>query len=291
MDTTNVTSSQASGSGPTPCAKLGGLTPAQYGQALAPANLSARQANELDLLTSGIYGPHSCGSYRSGCLQSSLVSRLQANLQTTGSTLYQLTWKPWILPSGRRLFRLRASARRISGTGCFGWPTPAATDYKGGYQGGRVRNGKLSTDRLDVCAQLAGWPTPTAALAEKGVRSFTGGLTEALRSKGPDLAAMVCLAGWPTPTCQSPNSLRGNGQDPEKRRAGGHSINLTDAVRYLIQDEPARLTASGVMLTGSAAGMESGGQLNPAHSRWLMGLPPEWCACAPTETRSTRKPR
>jgi hypothetical protein len=99
------------------------------------------------------------------------------------------------------------------------------------------------------------------------------------------------LAAWPTPNAGTPQSLRGNGQDPERRKEQGHQVNLKDAVRYLIHDTPARLTADGRLLTGSSAGMASGGQLNPAHSRWLMGLPPEWDACAPMATPSTRKRR
>lgn len=39
---------------------------------------------------------------------------------------------------------------------------------------------------------------------------------------------------------------------------------------------PLRLTVFGEMRTGSFVEMENGVQLNPAHSRWLQGLPKAW---------------
>lgn len=101
------------------------------------------------------------------------------------------------------------------------------------------------------------------------------------------LPRQAYLAGWPTP--QASDST-GGGQACRAMGETRHGSNLNDFA-MLAMDSPARLTASGVLLIGSHAGMESGGQLNPAHSRWLMGLPPEWDACAPMATRSTRSKR
>ena len=70
-----------------------------------------------------------------------------------------------------------------------------------GFQG-RQRSGQRAAHNsrpLNEVAVLAGWPTPTSSLADKGVRSTKGGIREAMRGHGPDLAAMACLLSWATP--------------------------------------------------------------------------------------------
>ena len=91
------------------------------------------------------------------------------------------------------------------------------------------------------------------------------------------LKSAAMLAGWPTPTAQ--DCSRGNGTI----RPHDTGIPLPQRVGEIDMNQPARFTASGEMLTGSSAGMESGGQLSPEHSRFLMGYPPQWNDCAPSK--------
>lgn len=250
-----------------PCAVWAGKTAGRSGQVPAHASLSARQAKERGLLTSGTYGPPCIGWSGSVALSLSLASNLQALTQMTGSTLYRLTWKPWVMPSGRVRFRLRASVPRTSGTELIGWPTPTANAWKHPSNAGR--QGGLN---LQTAAQLSGWTTPSASDSRRGGRGITEGMS------GSSLAQQVKMAGWPTPTA----SDHKGGYPGGRIRNGKISTDRLDAVAQIAG--LVRLTASGKMLTGSNAQMENGGQLNPALSLWLMGLPPEWDEFEPTET-------
>lgn len=143
-DSISVISSPESEDGRLPCVAQVGPTVARHGQHHAHASLSARQARDLGLLTSGTYGPPHIGLSASAALSWSLASNLAALTQTTGSTLYKMTWKAWVMPSARLRFRLRASARRTSETELIGWPTPIASNGRGAGDFNRQGGGKPS---------------------------------------------------------------------------------------------------------------------------------------------------
>lgn len=298
-------------------------------------------------------------------------------MASSGSTLFTLTWKERVTPSGLRICALRGSARRTSDSVSSSWPSPVSSDArssaKHGYMDdGRERaatkqkrealTGHAGTTMLDA-ARLTTWPTPGAKDGSKSVRSAQGAVNEAeRRGWNNDLSTAAVCASWPTPAAMDATSnkesvdskkARGSGginlsasavlagwATPAAKEAGGTpeqfldrkrkavakgsslGVSLTslslqaqlgswatpaardhrsdrgqksDSEQYGSKGRPlprqALLVDSGETPSGGSAVTGKLAQLNPAHSRWLMGLPPAWDACAPTATRSSPRSR
>ena len=176
--------------GTTPSPSQDGQQMPLFGPALAPANPSPRPGDTSAWLTSDTSGPIGSDSSVSALLQSCLENRLLAGLASSGSTLYRLTWKAWVMPSRRRICALRAWAPRTPGSGSFlpprGWATPTCNDSTGSthYGGGFL---KLSGQARLV---LRGWPTPAAQEAGGTAEQFLA-RKEKARRKGANLGASL----------------------------------------------------------------------------------------------------
>jgi hypothetical protein len=191
-----------------------------------------------------------------------------------------------------------------------GWPTPQARDGANGRSGMPERTGGQRRN-LDDYVTLSSWPTPTSADHKRGAET-----NEAREARGAKTGTtLIDAASWATPTACTPNSLRGRGQDPMKRKAQGHAVNLQDQVTMAsawstpsardwkdigpikpradgterLDQLPRQAHLIGETSSGSPAPTAKPGQLNPRFSGWMMGYPVSWDIVAMAIDSSSRR--
>jgi hypothetical protein len=324
-DSANAISSLESECGVTPYASLDGKMLDLFGRAVVLAPVSAPQEKAKGLQTLVTSGRLGIDSSASAALQSSLENRLMQRLDTAGSTLFNLTWKRKVTPLGRRYLERAVSARRTAGSDCTSWPTPKSNEIEETpeelYQ--RQENFKNGLSKfipgipLNVAAKLAAWPMPKeqncrgitpkrdglydiAALASWATpeKAEVGSQESEVRMTIPSPESRVASPDAPMASWATPRSVEAGHSTGNPNRAEDRKSRLEDQV-FLASPEsrvpsPDSLTVSGPTPNGSGAAMGSGGQLNPRHSGWLMGLPIAWDECVlrvekKSSSRSSRK--
>jgi hypothetical protein len=303
-DSRSATSSLESECGATRSDALAGPTTGLSGQDPAPVNPSAPPEKEVGSRTTVTSGPIGSGSSASVILTRSLASRLRRRTALLGSTLFRLTWKERVTPAGRVIPALRASVLRTSGRGSTSWPTPSANNYEQDDQDAlrkrreecRTRKGNGNGFGMTL-GNIAHWITPQTHDDKEQ------GNVDADHHYSPhDLSNQAQLSPWSTPRSNKwgfPDA-HGSHEQPASwpspmartpAQKGYNEAGNTESSRKTAALCGASLKGSGVIAIGSPASTEKPGQLNPAHSRWLMGLPTVWDSCGAMVIRLSRRKR
>jgi hypothetical protein len=260
------------------------------------ANHSVQQESDWGKKTQGTFGL-SLQMELLQCDQISVSLKTSRDISRWGCPTLSRTWQEWVIEQ-RGAYSLRVKSEHLTNAnGSSSWPTSSTRDYKGGYIGGRIRNGKISMDTLDVAVQAvqaveASWPTPTVAEAGKiGNQSNHGQLG---------------LSNYP--------SIRGE-VDREKYEKGSHGPldpvstsmdgNLPESWRTpSVAEEKNQAYSRQIYLQNQVGATPKlcthpQGKLNPRWVETLMGLPVGWtmpscaspvttaltsCACLGTES-------
>ena len=193
-DMFQLTYSQVSAAGDSPCASQDGPPIGIAGQGRHPVSPTPSPGKGKRRKTKGTSGLKCTGSSASADLTQFLGNKCRELLGTVGSMEYVQTWKEKVTPLGLRYWEHTALAHRTSDSDCsgvvFGWATPASNEFEirdvermlerraevlAKHNNG---NGFGMTLGMQVMAMLSGWPTPNSRPLNEQVVMLAGPTSE-----------------------------------------------------------------------------------------------------------------